>query len=88
MKTTKPWVSLFVGMFLISACATPQRGGPDLERGLIGMFKGLGHLVLSPFQIAAGLAEGALGSLPAAVVWPGDPNTEELGCWKIEGGCC
>lgn len=65
MKTKRPWTFLFIGMYLVLvvACVTPQSGGPDLERGLIAMFKGLGHLVLSPLQIAAGVVEG-VASLP------------------------
>lgn len=47
----------------IAGCAAPTGGGPDAERGLIGIFKGIGHLVLSPFQIVAGLAEG-VAALP------------------------
>ena len=49
--------------FFVTACAAPQSGGPDAEHGLISAFKGLGHLILSPFQIAAGLAEG-VAALP------------------------
>jgi len=51
------------GFLALSACASAPSGGPDLERSLIGIFKGVGHLVLSPLQIAAGLAEG-VAALP------------------------
>jgi len=50
-------------VLVLNACAAPQRGGPDAEHGFISMFKGIGHLILSPFQIAAGLLEG-VAALP------------------------
>jgi len=48
---------------LISACAHNQNSGPNASHGLGGIFRGIAHLVLSPFQIAAGLLEG-VASLP------------------------
>ncbi len=48
---------------LISACAHNQNSGPNAGHGLDGFFRGIAHLVLSPFQIAAGLLEG-VASLP------------------------
>lgn len=63
MKKLKTLLLVIVVAGIVGACATPQSGGPDAERGLIGMFRGIGHLVLSPFQIAAGLLEG-VAALP------------------------
>lgn len=47
----------------VTACAIPNRNGPGMEHGLSTAGTGLGHLLLSPFQIAAGLLEG-IASLP------------------------
>ena len=73
MKTRKTWITMLLITFFVTACAAPQSGGPDAEHGLISAFKGLGHLILSPFQIAAGLAEG-VAALPyyAAEMVPGN----------------
>lgn len=54
---------LLISVFFITACSTPQQGGPSAERGLTGAFQGLMHLILSPIQIAAGLLEG-VAALP------------------------
>ncbi|MDM8558382.1 hypothetical protein [Candidatus Parabeggiatoa sp. HSG14] len=48
---------------LISACATPPKNGPSVEHGFSTALTGLAHLLLSPFQIAAGLLEG-IASVP------------------------
>jgi hypothetical protein len=48
---------------LISACATPQKNGPSVQHGFSTALTGLGHFLLSPFQIAAGLLEG-VASVP------------------------
>lgn len=50
-------------LVVLSACATPSGGGPDAERGMISAVRGIGHLILSPIQIAAGVAEG-VAALP------------------------
>lgn len=44
----------------LTACASAVRNsnGPSVEHGLSSAGSGLGHLLLSPFQIAAGLLEG------------------------------
>lgn len=63
MKNLKTLVVIFLSVSLVASCAAPQRGGPDAEHGFIGMFKGIGHLILSPVQIAAGLVEG-VAALP------------------------
>lgn len=63
MKQHGTLVSAFLSLLIITSCATPQQGGPDAEHGFISAFKGIGHLILSPFQIAAGLAEG-VAALP------------------------
>lgn len=59
----KYWVAILTSIMLFSGCAAPQKGGPDVERGFISAFRGIGHLILSPIQIAAGLAEG-VAALP------------------------
>ncbi len=43
---------------LVTGCATPQQGGPSPEHGFNTFGQGLGHLILSPFMIVAGLLEG------------------------------
>jgi hypothetical protein len=48
----------FLAATLLVGCAAPQRGGPSPEHGFSTFGQGLGHLVLSPFMIAAGLLEG------------------------------
>jgi hypothetical protein len=61
---SRRWLVTVAGCLLLSACAAPQQGGgPDVERGLISIFKGVAHLVLAPVQIAAGLVEG-VAALP------------------------
>ena len=54
---------LLVSVCLITACGTPQQGGPNAGRGFGGAMQGLLHLILSPIQIAAGLLEG-VAALP------------------------
>ncbi len=53
---------LFVLGFCIylTACASTARNnnGPSVEHGFSSIGSGIGHLLLSPFQIAAGLLEG------------------------------
>ncbi|RKZ38916.1 MAG: hypothetical protein DRQ49_01310 [Gammaproteobacteria bacterium] len=48
---------------LILGCATPQKEGPSVQHGFSTALGGLGYLLLSPIQIAAGLLEG-IASLP------------------------
>lgn len=43
---------------LIAGCAAPQQGGPSPEHGFNTFGQGIGHFILSPFMIAAGLLEG------------------------------
>jgi hypothetical protein len=48
---------------LLTACATTPATGPSVEHGFSSALSGLGHLLLSPLQIAAGLLEG-IASVP------------------------
>ncbi len=48
---------------LIASCATPPTNGPSPQHGFSTALSGLGHLLLSPFQIAVGLLEG-IASVP------------------------
>ncbi len=50
-------ISLFMAA-LVTGCVTPQQGGPSPEHGFNTFGQGLGHLILSPFMIVAGLLEG------------------------------
>lgn len=63
MKIRILWSALFVAIFALTACATPQQDGPSVKKGASTMFKGVANLVLSPFQIAAGLLQG-VAALP------------------------
>lgn len=54
---------LLISIFILTACATPQQGGPNAGRGISGAMQGVLHLILSPIQIAAGLLEG-VAALP------------------------
>ena len=63
MKKHILWTIFALGIGLLSACVGAPKGGPDAGHGLKSAFKGIAHLVLSPIQIAAGLAEG-VASLP------------------------
>lgn len=49
---------LMISMFLMTGCSTPQQGGPNASRGFGSAMLGVFHLILAPFQIAAGLLEG------------------------------
>lgn len=46
-----------LSLCILSSCAS-TREGPSVGRGIGSAFKGVAHLVLSPFQIAAGVLEG------------------------------
>lgn len=50
--------ALLISVFFITACSTPQQGGPSVGRGLSSAMLGMVHLILSPIQIASGLLEG------------------------------
>ncbi len=63
MKARRFATILALGMGALFACAAPQTGGPNPEHGFTSMLRGIGHLILSPVQIAAGLLEG-VASLP------------------------
>ena len=56
-------ISTLTIFLLCFSCATPYQQGPSPEHGANSALQGLGHLILSPFQIAAGLLEG-IASLP------------------------
>lgn len=49
--------------FLASCVSSPTHQGPSVEHGFSTAAKGVGHLLLSPLQIATGLLEG-IASLP------------------------
>lgn len=55
MKRT---VTLLFMAALVAGCAAPQQGGPSPEHGFNTFGQGIGHLILSPFMIVAGLLEG------------------------------
>lgn len=64
MKRYRLLTIFALAFWVVSACAAPQRGGgPNPEHGFVTLFKGIGHLILSPLQIATGLLEG-VSSLP------------------------
>jgi hypothetical protein len=63
MKNLKTLAAMLLSASLFTSCATPGQGGPAAEHGLAAMFEGIAHLILSPFQIAAGLVEG-VAALP------------------------
>ena len=56
----KVLIATSLSVFLISGCAA---NGAKTNHGFYGFLKGIGHLILSPIQIAAGLLEG-VASLP------------------------
>ncbi len=58
----KPFTILFLCAAL-TACAIPSRDAPNAQHGFSSALTGLGLLILSPFQIAAGLLEG-IASVP------------------------
>ncbi len=58
----KPFLIALLCISLI-ACAPPKKEGPGVEHGFSSALSGVGHLLLSPFQIAAGLLEG-IASMP------------------------
>jgi hypothetical protein len=53
----------FLMAAIMAGCAAPQQGGPSPEHGFNTFGQGIGHLILSPFMIAAGLLEG-ISTLP------------------------
>jgi len=59
----KRLASILLIFSLMFACAVPPKQGPSVERGFSSAFIGLGQLLLSPLQIAAGLLEG-IASVP------------------------
>lgn len=52
-----------LGICLLTACTPMRSDQPSVARGFSSALLGLAHLVLSPFQIAAGLLEG-IASVP------------------------
>jgi hypothetical protein len=50
-------------IFFISCTTPPPKDGPSVKHGFSTALAGLGHLLLSPLQIAAGLLEG-IASVP------------------------
>jgi hypothetical protein len=63
MKTFKSLISVVPSVIFLVSCASPNPGGPNPGHGFAAMFRGIGHLILSPLQIGAGLVEG-VASLP------------------------
>lgn len=47
-----------ITVLLVAGCAVPNRDGPSPEHGFNTFGEGVGHLLLSPFMIVAGLLEG------------------------------
>lgn len=63
MKRQMLAVTVAASLF-VTACASPgSRQGPDPGHGVQTLGEGLGHLMLSPFMIVAGLMEG-IAALP------------------------
>ncbi|MFN0316130.1 MAG: hypothetical protein ACKVQA_13965 [Burkholderiales bacterium] len=63
MKKLKALISIMLSTIFLVSCASQNQGGPSAGHGLSAVFRGIGHLILSPLQIAAGLVEG-VASLP------------------------
>jgi len=65
VKMMKKFLIALLCFGFISACGapSPKKNGPSVEHGLSTALVGLGHLLLSPIQIAAGLLEG-IASVP------------------------
>jgi hypothetical protein len=59
----KKIVLILLSACFISCTTAPPKEGPSVEHGFSTALAGLGHLLLSPFQIAAGLLEG-IASVP------------------------
>ncbi|EIJ41985.1 hypothetical protein BegalDRAFT_1082 [Beggiatoa alba B18LD] len=51
-------IRLLVLCGVLTACATPNQNAPSVVHGFSSALTGLGILILSPIQIAAGLLEG------------------------------
>lgn len=66
---------------LLTACAPPRTGGPSPEHGFNTFGEGVGHLVLSPVMIVAGLLEG-IASLPYFIA----ADVHEMNRAMVEGG--
>lgn len=56
-------IVLIISLALVTACATTNSNNTTGKNSLLTVFSGIGHLILSPFQIAAGLLEG-IASMP------------------------
>lgn len=59
----KKVVIILLCVCFISCTTPPPKEGPSVEHGFSTALAGLGHLLLSPLQIAAGLLEG-IASVP------------------------
>ncbi len=59
----KKIIALFLCLTLNIACVANTNRGPNAEHGIGAALRGIAHLALSPFQIAAGLVEG-ISSIP------------------------
>jgi hypothetical protein len=66
---------------VLAGCAPPRAGGPSPEHGFNTFGEGVGHLVLSPVMIVAGLLEG-IASLPYFVA----ADVHEMNRAMVEGG--
>ncbi len=54
---------IIIILVIMTACAATNQNNSTINSGFKTVFSGIGHLVLSPFQIAAGLLEG-IASMP------------------------
>lgn len=59
----KKTVIILMCLVLFVSCSTPQSGHMNRNHGIGSALTGFAHLILSPFQIAAGLIEG-IASIP------------------------
>jgi len=66
---------------LLAGCAPPRAGGPSPEHGFNTFGEGVGHLMLSPLMIVAGLLEG-IASLPYFIA----ADVHEMNRAMVEGG--
>ena len=63
-----------VVLVTVSGCSTTSQNGPNAARGFSSAMMGIVHLILSPFQIAAGLLEGVAAMPYYAATALGDIN--------------
>lgn len=66
---------------VVAGCAPPRTDGPSPEHGFNTFGEGVGHLMISPLMIVAGLLEG-IASLPYFVA----ADVHEMNRAMVEGG--